>query len=1472
MHYALGTGQYRRSIDTGASTGGAYWVGQSTATANCGTSVHKTLNCTSSVTLSTSVSSINEKGTSFTITATQNQQNYADVVVNFSYSGTAISGTDYTSVSSITIPAGSLSASATLTLTDDAIYEGSETVIIDISSVTDGTENGTQTATITINDNESAPSVTLSTDNTSFTEGLSDRTVTATLSQASSVATTVTLAYSGTATYGTDYTVSGTGTTITIVAGATSGSLTITNTDDALYEGTETIIIDIASVTNATENGTQQKTISLFDNDSAPSVTLSVTPTSIAEAAGNSIITATQSAISGVATTITLTISGTAESIDYTQATTITIPAGSTTATITCTAVQDSVDEANETVISDITAVTNGTESGTQKVTITITDDDASPTITIATSATSIAETGGTATISATSSVVSEQDITINYSLSGTATQNTDYSTVSNYILIPAGSTTSSTNMTINAISDTTMESDETVIVDVSSVTNGTESGTQQKTVTIIDDDKPMVTLSSNLTSFGEVGNTVTITATASFAPSSAVTVNLGFSGTATYNSDYSVTGTTITIPAGSTTGTITLNTIDDTNLENTESIIVDITSVTNGTENGTQQLNLELLSFGDAITVSLSKGASSISEASGTTTFTATLSGTSYQDVTVNLDYSGTATLTSDYTRTNTSITIPVGNTTGSVSVTAVEDTLDETDETIIADIATVTNGTENGTQQQTVSITDNDAEPTVTIAWSKTSIGEAVTGNSNAIATLSAVSAKEVTVNMTWSGNATLNSDYTVTGSTITIPAGSTSGYVTMNNIADTHYEGGSENIGVTIASATNATIGNPSIAFMTQNDDDAMPSVTLTKGASSMIETGGSVTLTATLSAVSGLATTVNLAYSGTATNGTDYANVSSIVIPAGSLSASITITTISDNVAESNETIIADIVSVTNGTENGTQQQTIIITDDDILPSVSLSASVTTITEGDTNAITITATASAIYNQNTVVSLAFGGDAIRNSDYTCNNTITILAGQTSASVTLSVIDDTTDEDTQPAIVYIAGVTNGTENGVQEVSIAIIDNDEVPYATLQFVESSVNEANTTTIIRASLSAISERDVNIDYTSTGTVTYGADFTETFGGTFTIPAGNLTQDFNLTLLDDTTDENDETYILGINNVVNGSVNPSFTNAMLTIVDNDAPPTVSLSASTLFLNEYGGSTAITATLSEVSSKTVTVVCGIDAGASTAYGTDVTFPSGTIITIPAGNVSASITLNTVNDSVLEGDEVLVFDILTILNGTKSGVQTQTFTIYDDEDDPTVISLKLFLEGYYNSATHEMTPVKYNLGLSTDSDDVDDITVELRNTSNGSLVASTSAVLEVDGYTTAEFNTNYNGAYYIVIKHRNSIEAWSKYGVALTGGINEYNFSNANDMTYGFNVKEMESGVFAFYSGDVNQDGFVDAFDVVPVVNDVDALVEGYQTTDINGDGFVDSFDLPTLYNNNDNLIEVLKPFSTSRRKK
>ena len=88
-----------------------------------------------------------------------------------------------------------------------------------------------------------------------------------------------------------------------------------------------------------------------------------------------------------------------------------------------------------------------------------------------------------------------------------------------------------------------------------------------------------------------ENGSVATVRATLSMISSQTVTIDLGFAGSATNGVDYSRSAIQVVISAGQTSGSITLTAFEDSAIENNETIVVDVTNVTNGVENGTQQV-----------------------------------------------------------------------------------------------------------------------------------------------------------------------------------------------------------------------------------------------------------------------------------------------------------------------------------------------------------------------------------------------------------------------------------------------------------------------------------------------------------------------------------------------------------------------------------------------------------------------------------------------------------------------------------------------------------------------------------------------------------------------------------------------------------------------------------------------------------------------------------------------------------------
>ena len=116
---------------------------------------------------------------------------------------------------------------------------------------------------------------------------------------------------------------------------------------------------------------------------------------------------------------------------------------------------------------------------------------------------------------------------------------------------------------------------------------------------------------------------------------------------------------------------------------------------------------------------------------------------------------------------------------------------------------------------------------------------------------------------------------------------------------------------------------------------------------------------------------------------------------------------------------------------------------------------------------------------------------------------------------------------------------------------------------------------------------------------------------------------------------------------------------------------------------------------------------------------------------------------------------------------------------------------------------------------------------------------------------------------NGAYFITVRHRSSIETTSAAPVSFATTPVNYNFSTSATQAFGDNLRD-KNGVFLIWGGDINQDGIVDGSDMNPVDNSATAVTFGYVTEDANGDGIVDSGDMNIVDNNSTAIIMSYLP--------
>ena len=155
--------------------------------------------------------------------------------------------------------------------------------------------------------------------------------------------------------------------------------------------------------------------------------------------------------------------------------------------------------------------------------------------------------------------------------------------------------------------------------------------------------------------------------------------------------------------------------------------------------------------------------------------------------------------------------------------------------------------------------------------------------------------------------------------------------------------------------------------------------------------------------------------------------------------------------------------------------------------------------------------------------------------------------------------------------------------------------------------------------------------------------------------------------------------------------------------------------------------------------------------------------------------------------------------------------------------------------------------------------------DTVIVELRNpVSPFSIVDSKKILLSAAGIGTGTFTAAAEATpYYIVLKHRNSIETWSATGQSFSSNSLSYDFTTAQNKAYGNNMK-LKVTKWCIYSGDVNQDGLVDLTDLSLVDNDNLNFQTGYRVTDLNGDLLIDLSDLQIVDINNLNFVSKVTP--------
>ena len=533
-------------------------------------------------------------------------------------------------------------------------------------------------------------------------------------------------------------------------------------------------------------------------------------------------------------------------------------------------------------------------------------------------------------------------------------------------------------------------------------------------------------------------------------------------------------------------------------------------------------------------------------------------------------------------------------------------DDPLAEGAEDIVIEIVAVSGGgfeeidTDPAGNSLTTSLLDNDGTPTLTIG--DVSVTEDVDSHAVFRVALTNPSASDTDFVLSLSsGTATFGADFgpgieyfdgsswqNVAGS-LTISAAETEIFV-RTTVADDLLADSGETFTLEATILTSNTVNGAVAGTGTINDEATadVATVSLT-GPSSITEGDTSTPYTVSVDSIPATDITINLLYSGTAADGTDYTGVASATISAGSASGQFLIGTIDDALLEISESFTVEIASVSGGgfesivTHNTDNSVTTTINDE---------------TTGDTALVSLTGPSSVEEGDSTTpyslslsetpvsevtIALSYSGTATDGVDFSGVTTVAISPGSTSSQFTLSTIDDPYAETAEDIVIEIVAVSGGGFENIAEdptdnrVTTTILDEPIADTVRVSIAgPGSVAEGSTTDPYTVSIDSPAARDVLVTLSYTGTAIDGTDFSGTTS--VTIPAGSADTQFDISTIDDSLAEGTESVVVSIDGVSGGgfeniAVDPSADSITTTIVDDDNAPSVDVPVRTQATND-----------------------------------------------------------------------------------------------------------------------------------------------------------------------------------------------------------------------------------------------------------------------------------------------------------
>jgi Leucine-rich repeat (LRR) protein/ribosomal protein L35AE/L33A len=495
--------------------------------------------------------------------------------------------------------------------------------------------------------------------------------------------------------------------------------------------------------------------------------------------------------------------------------------------------------------------------------------------------------------------------------------------------------------------------------------------------------------------------------------------------------------------------------------------------------------------------------------------------------------------------------------------------------------------------------------------------------------------------------------------------------------------------ESFNLTLSNATGgATIGEPAEAIVTITDDDSSQPGTLqfSKAEYSIAENGGSVTLT--VKRINGNDGIVFLAYTstdGSATAEEDYSPVfNTLTWTDGDASdKTFTVPILDDTIFEGNETFSLTLTNATGGATIGEPAEAIVtINDNDTHGTLQFSKAEYSIVE---NGGSITLVVKRINGNDGNVSVKYttkNDTAMAGEDYTkTKGELKWTDGDASdKTFTVPIFDDTIFEGNETFNLTLSEATGGATIGEPaEAVVTIIDNDI--HGTLQFSEATYNVDENGGNVTLKVNRIDNSDgaISIDYaTSDDTATASNDYTAKIG-TLNWENGDSTdKTITINITDDSTPENEETFIVSLANPTGGAQLGKPDTAKVTITDNDQTEkhgTLQFSKDQFTVKENVHTAEVIITVKRIEGSDGAVLVEYAASDDSAKaGSDYTYTKGGLRWEDGDDDDKTFIVPIINDDEPENDETFIVSLANPIGGAQIGSPDTAIVTIKDDDKP------------------------------------------------------------------------------------------------------------------------------------------------------------------------------------------------------